>query len=442
MPPKTLTGAEKKALQQRLLETCRGPVVTPAMKEEMKQKQLESLKKKLEDTFGCFATHFSDASGKVEEKVLQPRTNFKRERQDSDNEVSAPTRTPSDVGDAAVHKYALKQYTDKGMTPHWTNIAAHFGLASGQAAHRMYDSFEEKKIVDPCPSVKNHILNIKYKNIFWEEGQKKRGGVQLQNTVPEWKVVINLLRLDQAKETRPNTVLDDLPKLDDRTYNKLIDWACPEARHTTKVLTAGRIQGQDEPRNAITCAACVMAEIPGTAPEVIFSHDMFTIMVDNTSGKVSVVRLPAGALKELAAGNLTPGVESHGGPVLGKCSIPAFGSFDATGEVLSLIQLNVDRNVPHPDPGQSYCIYPLEAKGSHKNPVHNSTVFAAVLPYGFSEDALMQQIWSTIVLPKSDERCYQLLRLQLGGTLQPISAPESTPSASPVSEEPWWCNFF
>jgi hypothetical protein len=134
-------------------------------------------------------------------------------------------------------------------------VGKFFGLADGRSAKRLYDSVDAIK--DPLPEVSNHTLDIMRKNKFWNAAQAFKNAQQLQQDAPKWKIVINELRLEQVKETKPNTTLEELEDLDARTYAKLIDWAVPERRSTTKVLTQGRIQGQQEPRNVITCAAAV-----------------------------------------------------------------------------------------------------------------------------------------------------------------------------------------
>jgi hypothetical protein len=40
-----------------------------------------------------------------------------------------------DFGDVAVHKYTSKQYNDTGLTPPWSNIAAHFSLTKRRAGY-------------------------------------------------------------------------------------------------------------------------------------------------------------------------------------------------------------------------------------------------------------------------------------------------------------------
>jgi hypothetical protein len=432
MPKTVLTAAEKKERVERMLETNRGPTLTKEQVEEKKIKRMESLGKQLLCTLNIpSASGHDDDAATEPDTNLQPRTN-KRPRDDEAQQ--AKLRAPSDVGQDTIKKHVQKHYLDKNVTPNWSEVARFFSLNDGRTAQRLFDKTEPEK--DPLPSVSNHILNIERKKQFKEKAEEYRSQ-QLQQAEPEWTKVINQLRLEQLQESKPNTVLDDLKKLDGRTYKKIIDWALPDKSSTTKVLGNGRIQGQQEPRNQITCAAAVLAEFADTAHEVIFSHDMFTIYIDPTNNKVQVVRMPAGTLAELAAMRLTPGVQSHAGSAnLGKIALPAFAGFDATGELLEVIILNVDSNVPHPEKGQPYSIYPLECNGSHKNPVHNSSVFAAVLPYQFNEDAFMQQVWSTIVVPKSDERCYQLMRMELEGALKPIAIPEPTPSPSGTEVSP------
>jgi hypothetical protein len=446
MPISKLTAAEKKERIERMLETNRGPLLTQEELEAKKIKKMDTVGKQLLCTLRLPSVPGAATAAPIGPAKLEPRHNFKSE----ECKQSVKQRTPSQVGHDAIAKHVQKNYFDKGATPNWTEVSRFFGLNDGRSAQRLFDQSQQKQ--DPLPTFSNAILNIERKLAFLQKAEEFRAS-QLQQDAKDWIKVIDSMRLEQIQESKPNTVLEDLSKLDMRTYKKLIDWALPEKQSTTKILTNGRIQGQQEPRNAISCAAAVLAEFPDTAPEVIWSHDVFTIYLDPTNNAVKVVRMPKGTLAELAAMRLTPGVQSHAGSAqLGKIALPAFAGFDASGELLEIIILNVDSNVPQPEKGHPYSIYPLECNGSNPNPVHNSTVFAAVLPYQFNEDAFMQQVWSTIVIPKSDERCYQLMRMELEGALQPIAVPEATPSPLPsrtqdvVSQNlvPWieGCVFF
>jgi hypothetical protein len=101
-------------------------------------------------------------------------------------------------------------------------------------------------------------------------------------------------------------------------------------------------------------------------------------------------------------------------------------TFDPNGEVLSKIMFFIDRNVPMPDDGK-YCLYPMESDGDSRNPIKNCSLFAAVIPYEFEEEKLMHQIWTHIIIPKTDARCYDMMRLELAGTLRKIRTPTPTP---------------
>ncbi len=60
----------------------------------------------------------------------------------------------------------------------------------------------------------------------------------------------------------------------------------------------------------------------------------------------------------------------------------------------------------------------MEAEGHHSNPIRNSTLFAAVIPYDFNEDRFMHQMWTYVILPKTETRCLSLMRMHLEGPLK------------------------
>ena len=202
----------------------------------------------------------------------------------------------------------------------------------------------------------------------------------------------------------------------------------PDDKWTTKQLGQGRIDAQTIPHNAISCCALVEATFNNTAKECIFSSDMFTLYIDPTSRKAELVRFPKGTLAALREQKLSPGFEERGDKLhLGKCALPTFAAFDPNGDVLAIFLFFIDRNVPHPEDGKYETIYPMEAEGHHSNPIRNSTLFAAVIPYDFNEDRFMHQMWTYVILPKTETRCLSLMRMHLEGPLKKIRTPTPSP---------------
>jgi hypothetical protein len=257
-----------------------------------------------------------------------------------------------------------------------------------------------------------------------------KGAVQEQRSEKVWIKKIDEIRLRQLQVSHPNSDLDDIKPLDSRTYAFILDAVLPEKKSTTKQLGQGRIDAQKVPHNAISCCALVEATFNDTAKECIWSSDMFTLYIDPTTSKAELVRCPEGTLAALRQQKLSPGFEERGDKLhLGKCALPTFATFDVNGDVLSIFLFFIDRNVPHPEDGK-YEIYPMESDGSHRNPIRNSTLFAAVIPYDFDEDKFMHQMWTHIIIPKTETRCLDLMRMHLAGPLQKIRTPTPSPANS------------
>jgi hypothetical protein len=218
------------------------------------------------------------------------------------------------------------------------------------------------------------------------------------------------------EDGKPNVTLTTLndfsPKPDDRTIGAFIAWIAPETQPAAPIAS-GRAVAKDEARNMITLAAVTRAEFVGTAPDVIFSNDMFTVFISE-NGEVSVVYMASGSLTTLKEHNLNAclaaNVEGIKAASKGRASIPAYATFSATGEVLSIVLLFIDSNIPLPLKSKGYySIYPIDGTGARgKEAVLKSKVFVAMLPLHFNECVILHQIWSMIILPKTAKLCEDL----------------------------------
>jgi len=428
----------KKNLADRFNLANRGPPLTAEDKIANKKRKLESEAKKLATTPG-----FEFASVVPSSLFSLPTLDIaqlhcddfselpKHNRKSSEVIVCGIKQRADEVEDQTIYKYVMRNYVDKGNKPNFAEVSDKFGI-SKNAPKRKFDRYacslqREFMEPDPLPCVKDSTLSLESKQKLVKEISKFAGPVQEQRSKPGWKVFIDKLRLEDLQKTEPNSDADCIKPLDERTYEAIFDVVLPDERSTTKMLGGGRIDAQQVPHNAISCCALVEATFKGTAKETIFSSDMFTVWIDPTSNKAQYVRCPKGTLDALRAMKLTPGYEEKGSTLhLGKCSLPAFVTFDPNGDVLCEIMFFIDRNVPLPEDGK-YCLYPMESDGGHKNPVRNSTLFAAVLPYQFDEDKLYHQLWMYILIPKTEARCYDLMRLELRGNLQKLRSPTPTP---------------
>jgi len=409
-----------------------GPPKTAADEVEAKRRKMESLAKKIE------ISGFGDSKVVPSLELLKPAQDFAqlpklyRERSEMPSEEIF-RRNPSDVGDENVHKYVTRTYIDKGVAPNFAAVADHFKL-NKNAPRRMFDrhskAIERIGKSDPLPSIRSSTLDETRVQDLIAEIAEYEGAVQKQKVESNWKKSVDDLRLKQLQETHPNSCKDNVKKLDPRTYAKILDALLPVSRSTTKQLGQGRIDAQMIPHNAISCCALVEATFNDTAKECIFSSDMFTLYIDPTSSKAELVRMTEGTLASLREQNLTPGYEERGDKLhLGKCALPTFATFDPNGDVLNIFLFFIDKNVPHPADGK-YDIYPLECDGSHRNPIRNSRLFAAVIPYDFDEDRFMHQMWTDVIIPKTETRCLDLMRVFLQGALKKIRTPTPSPCAS------------
>jgi hypothetical protein len=425
---------KKRKLAERFNLANHGPELTEEEKIENKKRKLEMLAKNL-----AIAPGFVFASGPTSLPslgILQPHSvDFKdlpkKNRKASDAVISSVSHKPSDFEDETIYNHVVKTYLDEDRAPNFSAIADKFGL-SKNAPKRMFDRHVQSIGRENCPEnvlscTRNTTLSINSKRLLLDEVNKYLGPVQEQKCEKKWEEFIDTLRLKQLQETEPNADAECIKRLDARTYQAILNAVLPEKSSTTKMLGDGRIDAQRVPHNAITCCALVEATFNNTAKEVIFSSDMFTVYIDPTSNKAQYVRCPEGTLDSLRAMKLTPGYEEKGETLhLGKCALPAFMTFDPNGDVLSQIMFFIDKNVLMPEDGK-YCLYPMESDGSHKNPVRNSNLFAAVIPYQFEEDKLFHQIWMYIIMPKTEARCYDLMRQELRGQLQKLRSPTPTP---------------
>jgi hypothetical protein len=440
------TSAANMKRAERFNLSNHGPPMTAEDREEAKRRKLQSVAKKLEISFG-----FDDCKVVPSLDLLKPVTfqDF-AELPKTYRDLGSMTiprhqhRSPSDVGDEVLYNYVIKNYVDKGISPNFAAVADHFSL-SKNAPSRMFErhsqSLQKFEKIDPWNnSLRTCTLDEPRQQELIATVASYKGAIQKQKTERKWKDIIDQLRLKQLQETQPNSDQDDVKQLCPATYKKIIDAVLPDKKSTTKQLTQGRIDAQTIPHNAISCCALVEATFNDTAKECIFSSDMFTLYIDPTSNKAELVRCPEGTLAALREQKLSPGYEERGDRLhLGKCALPTFATFDPNGDVLSILLLFIDKNVPHPTDGK-YEIYPLESDGSHRNPIRNSTLFAAVIPYDCDEERFMHQIWTYIILPKTDTRCLDLMRLMLEGPLQKIRSPTPSPNSSQSSDQPSHAN--
>ncbi len=417
-----------------------GPPKTAADEHESKRKRLESLAKNLSIDFGSGGLEVVVPSF----ELLKPATaqDFaelpKQYRDPSEMpREKIESRAPAEVGDEAVYKHVHRTYLDKGAAPNFAAVSTFFGL-SKMAPRRMFD--RHSAVIanmgkhDPLGSIRSSTLGETQKQDLIAAIAPYRGAVQEQRVEEKWIEIIDELRLKQLQQTQENTVQDDVKKLDGRTYAAILDAVLPERKSTSKQLGQGRIDAQAIPHNAISCCAMVEATFNDTAKECIFSSDMFTLYIDPTTSKAELVRCPEGTLAALREQKLTPGFEERGDKLhLGKCALPTFATFDPNGDVLNMFLFFIDRNVPYPADGK-YDVYPLESDGSHRNPIRNARLFAVVIPYEFKEDRFMHQMWTDVIIPKTETRCLDLMRLVLQGTLQKIGAPTPSPSVSSHSQ--------
>ena len=247
--------------------------------------------------------------------------------------------------------------------------------------------------------------------------------------------MIDELRLEQfiEEEGAPNANLETIGRLCQQTYDKIMLWAAPVRKSTDKHLTEGRLDAQQEVRNHIAFASVVQAEMHDRpiAKELICSADMFTFWHDPGSGKTKWVRMTQAAADQLRDQKLGPGYSGKrkDKPVMGKGAIPVYGCIDASGDIVCLVEIFADPGVPAVDPTvELYHMYPLQALNSFSNDAYNSYVFAAVVHIDYDEEAMLQQIWETIIIPKQTKRAHDLLRMRVVESARTVGLP--TPSQS------------
>jgi hypothetical protein len=254
-----------------------------------------------------------------------------------------------------------------------------------------------------------------------------------------WEGKVNEARLRQAVESGMTnvsleTLNDHVAKPDERTLGKLIGWLAPESCLAAP-QAAGRADAKAEPRNMITLAAVAYAEFRDTAPDVIFSTDMFTVFISE-KGVLDIVYMPAGSLAKLKEHNLRATIDISAAGIKeiakARASIPSYATFSATGDVLSIVLLFIDRGIPAPE--KYYHIYPIDGHGKGKAAVLSSKTFVAMLPADFIENIILWQIWAQIILPKTAHLCEELAKA-VSGDYASIGRPSVSRSVSQSRRE-------
>ena len=422
---------------ERMSKTCRGPSKTVESLQQGVDKKLARLKKGL---------HFE----KRDEQVA-PRTLAEAEvaiaplfkRQTGGIATVANPKAPSQVDALTLFNYV--ENLKKKQKVNWSEVATAFKLNSGKAAvavYKRYDSVVESMKLenrDPAPHI--HALDLKRKRALLLHAQEGEGGRVLHLQEEQWDDYIDQLRLEQYKEEEnaPNANLDTIGKLCEQTYTKIKDWAVPHRKSTSKHLTDGRVDGQNEPRNAIAFATVVQAEMHNRpiVKELICSADMFTFWHDPSSGKTQWVRMTEAAAAQLRDQKLGAGYTGKSSkPVMGKGAIPVYGCIEAAGDIVCIVEIFADPGVPFVDPQVAlYHVYPLQTLASFKNPAYNSFVFAAVVNIEYDEEAMLQQIWETIIIPKQTKKAHDMLRARIAKTISTVGLPTPSQSLS-VSSRP------
>jgi hypothetical protein len=225
-------------------------------------------------------------------------------------------RSPSDVGDENLYKHVMKNYVEKGISANYAAVADHFSLSKNAPLimfERHSESLQKMEMKDPWnASLRTSTLDEPRKQELLALVDEYRGDVQKQKVECKWKEAIDELRLKQLQKTKPNSDQDDVKKLCDVTYQKILAAVLPDAKKTTKQLGQGRIDAQTIPHNAISCCALVEATSNNTPKECIYSSDMFTLYIEPTSTKAELVRCPEGTLAALREQKLSPGFEERG----------------------------------------------------------------------------------------------------------------------------------
>jgi hypothetical protein len=420
---------------------CAGPSETL----EKTQEQISKKLSKLEESLAFEKRADAVASRRIHDDDADVAAPFKRRKEHVFQVANA--KRPSQVDALTMFNYVegLKKKTGLDKV-NWSAVATVFKLKSGKAALAVYERYiavvESMKPDNHDPAPHIHVLDLKRKRQLLSHAQSFEGGRVRQLTEDQWDAYIDGLRLEQYKEVEnaPNANLDIIGKLCDQTYSKIKEWAVPAPKSTGKHLTEGRLDAQAEPRNPIAFASVVQAEMHDRpiAKELICSADMFTFWHDPGSGKTRWVRMTQKAAEQLRDQKLGPGYadDSDKKLVLGKGAIPVYGCIDASGEIVCLVEIFSDPAVPCVDPSVAlYPMYPLQTLASFKNPAYNSFVFAAVVNSDFDEEALLQQIWETIIIPKQTKKAHDMLRARIAFTVPTVGLPTPSTSVS-VSSRP------
>ena len=439
---KLVSKEDRREKAARLSKTCRGPPKTVESVQQEVDKKLSKL---------GTALHFEKRVAPVDSRAVDPDvvTSVPFKRQKVDIADIANPKAPSQV-DALTLFNHVEKLKKTGAKVNWSAVATSFKLNSGKAALAVYDRYAsvvdsmKPENRDPAPHI--YALDLKRKNKLLLHAKEGEGGRVRQLKEEQWDEYIDLLRLEQYKENEnaPNANLDTIGKLCEQTYTKLKDWAVPHRKSTSKSLTDGRVEAQNEPRNAIAFAAVVQAEMHDRpiVKELICSADMFTFWHDPSNGKTQWVRMTETAAAQLRDQKLGPGYAADKSgksdkPVLGKGGIPVYGCIDAAGDIVCIVEIFADAAVPFVQPSATalYHVYPLQQLASFENAAYNSFVFAAVVNSEFDEEAMLQQIWETIIIPKQTKKAHDLLRARIAKSLPTVGLPTPSQSLS-VSNRP------
>ncbi len=435
----TLSRRERAA---RLSKTCAGPSATV---EDLQQKVTKNLSR-LEQSLN-FEKRDKDVGARRAGGGSGAAAHHPLKRHKADIPDVVNPKTPSQVDSLTLFNYVEGLKTKSGLDKlNWSAVASSFNLNSNKAALSVYrrhcavvESFKPENH-DPAPHI--YALDLKRKRQLLLHAQSFEGGRVRQLTEDQWDAYIDELRLEQYKEVNeaPNANLDIIGKLCDHTYFKIKDWAVPHRKSTDKHLTEGRLDAQNEPYNHISFAAVVQAEMHDRpiVKELICSADMFTFWHDPSSGKTQWVRMTQKAAEQLRDQKLGPGYAGKSNkPVLGKGAIPVYGCIDAAGDIVCIVEIFADPAVPAVDPSVAlYHMYPLQTLDSYRNAAYNSFIFAAVVNIDFSEEALLQQIWETIIIPKQTKKAHDMLRARIASAVPTVGLPTPSQSLSISSRPP------
>jgi hypothetical protein len=348
------------------------------------------------------------------------KRSHKRQRNES-----AQTATGYSIYRFIGKEWGAAAHDDVDNTVKWRQVQKKCpGVSCHKQAKKLYADYAKTRQVDsddePKPWGDNdprcRFLDLVRLRELW---LKAHDGIQHQGKLDyeAWEIEIDAARLRMIQEDgKPNVTMATLnqfsPKPDARTIGALIFWLAPETAPAAP-LAAGRFDAKNEARNMITLAAVAKAEFIGTAPDVTFSTDMFTVFISE-KGEVKVVYMASGSLAVLKEHNLKAAIADNAKGIAAaakqRASIPCYATFSATGELLSAVLLFVDSNIPTPKKHRGYYhVYPISGNCTKgKAAVVNSNIFVAMLPVTFNENIVLHQIWSQIILPKTVHVCKEL----------------------------------